>query len=257
MPPPSFASQLPKIHVQRLLTWNACQNVRDLGGLPLKDGGSTRWRAVARADDLCQLTVEGQLALIDHGIRTIIDLRAHFEIPHRLHPYRPPYAGSASYLHLPPTGNDTVPLAAIATAPSLKDTYVRALQLRRPQYGAILTAIAQAPEGGEVVHCVSGKDRTGLVVALLLALLGVPDAVIAEDYALSGLHLQDRQFDGTDGVPADSGVRTRLTVERLSPPEAILTALTFVREQYGSIEEYLGGAGVAEADMELLQARMK
>jgi protein-tyrosine phosphatase len=131
------------------------------------------------------------------------------------------------------------------------------LQLRRPQYGAILTAIAQAPAGGAVVHCVSGKDRTGLVVALLLALLGVPDAVIAEDYALSGLNLQDRHLGGTDGVPADPDVSTRLTVDSLSPPEAILTALTFVRAQYGSIEDYLGGAGVAEADIELLEARLK
>lgn len=248
----SFVSQWPQIHRQRLLTWHACQNVRDLGGLPLSDGGSTRWQAVVRADDLCQLTSDGQAALRDYGVCTVMDLRASFEIGRGVHPY----AGHPHYLHLPPSGNETAPLAGIVSAPSLQEGYVHALQLRQRQYGAILTAIAHAPDGGVVVHCVSGKDRTGLVVALLLALVGVPDAVIAEDYALSGVHLADTHLDATIAISTDPGARSRLAVDRLSPPQAILAALSHIREQYGSLEDYLGGAGVSTADMELLQARV-
>ena len=159
-------------------------------------------------------------------------------------------------MHLPPSGSETAPLPAIVGAPSLGQGYVQALQLRQRQYGAILTAIAGAPDGGVVVHCVSGKDRTGLIVALLLALVGVPDAVIAEDYALSGVHLRDTHPDAARAGSTAPGSRTRLAVERLSPPAAILAALASIRERFASLEGYLSGAGVSAADMHRLQARL-
>jgi protein tyrosine/serine phosphatase len=117
-------------------------------------------------------------------------------------------------------------------------------------------AMAHAPDGGVVVHCVSGKDRTGLVVALLLALVGVPDAVIAEDYALSGVHLQDTHLDVARAGSTDPGTHTRLAVERLAPPAAVLVALASIREQFGSLEDYLSSAGVSAADMHRLRARL-
>jgi protein-tyrosine phosphatase len=252
----SFTSEGLTIHRQRLLTWHACQNVHDLGGLPLSGGGRTQWRAVVRADDLCQLTPEGQDALGAYGIRTVIDLRAHFELGQGAHPYRPPYAGLLRYLHLPPSGNEMAPLPTFVSAPSLGEGYVQALHLRQRQYGAILTAIAHAPDGGVVVHCVAGKDRTGLVVALLLALVGVPDALLAEDYALSGVHLRDTHHDVARADSTDPGTRTRLAVERLSPPAAVLAALASIRERFGSLEDYLSSAGVSPADMHRLQTRL-
>lgn len=255
-PSSSFASDGSEIHRQRLLTWHACQNVRDLGALALSGGGHTRWRTVVRADDLCRLTPEGQDALSAYGIRTVIDLRAHFEIGQGTHPYRPPYAGVPGYLHLPPSGSETAPLPTIVSASSLGERYVHVLQLRQRQYGAILTAIARAPDGGVLVHCVSGKDRTGLVVALLLALVGVPDAVIAEDYALSGVYLRDAQFDAVSAGSTDPRSRSRLAVEQLSPPAAVLAALASIRERYGSIEDYLSGARMSAGDMHRLQARL-
>lgn len=252
----SVASEELEVHRQRLVTWHACRNVRDLGGLPLLGGGRTRWQAVVRADDLCQLTPEGRDALGAYGIRTVIDLRAHFELGQGTHPYRPPYAGLPGYLHLPPSGSETAPLPAIVDMPSLGEGYVQALQLRQRQYGAILTAIARAPDGGVVVHCVSGKDRTGLVVALLLALVGVPDAVIAEDYVLSGVHLRDTHPDMARAGSTDPGTRTRLAVERLSPPAAVLAALASIRERFGSVEDYLSSAEVSRADMQRLRTRL-
>ena len=252
----SVIDQVPELHLSRRLTWHACHNVRDLGGLPLPSGGSTRWRALVRADDLCRLTAEGQAALVSYGIRTIVDLRAHFELPEAVHPYRPPFSGNPIYLHLPPAGDEIAPSRRIVSAPSRKASYRRALELRRPRYAAILSAIARAPEGGVLVHCISGKDRTGLVVALLLALLGVPDTLIAEDYALSGLYLQDTHPEMRDAVSLDPSIRGRMAVERLSHPDTMLDALAFIRQQYGSVEEYLAGADVTEEDMQLLQARM-
>jgi protein-tyrosine phosphatase len=172
MPPPSFASQLPKIHVQRLLTWNACQNVRVLGGLPLKDGGSTRWRAVARADDLCQLTVEGQLALIDHGIHTIIDLRA---------------PTSRFPRDCIPTGPHTqeVQATSISRRPAMtpfpwppsrprllsKTPMSERCSSAGRSTEPILTAIAQAPEGGEVVQLVESLLRFRIVFDRLFQFL--------------------------------------------------------------------------------------
>jgi protein tyrosine/serine phosphatase len=95
-----------------------------------------------------------------------------------------------------------------------------------------------------------------LVVALLLALVGVPDVVIAEDYALSGVHLQDTHLGAVRAGSPDPESRTRLAVERLSPPAAVLAALMSIRERCGSVEDYLTGAGVSAADLRLLLARL-
>ena len=69
---------------QRQLAWEACYNARDLGGLPTVDGGYTRWQAVIRTDLLSRLTAQGKRALLDYGVRTIIDLRGPKEVQDEL-----------------------------------------------------------------------------------------------------------------------------------------------------------------------------
>jgi protein-tyrosine phosphatase len=72
---------------ERRLSWDACFNVRDLGGHPIVDGGQTRWRAVVRADTLCRLSETGRAALVDYGVRTVIDLRSARELEAVPHPF--------------------------------------------------------------------------------------------------------------------------------------------------------------------------
>jgi protein tyrosine/serine phosphatase len=107
-----------------------------------------------------------------------------------------------------------------------------------------------------VVHCVSGKDRTGLVVALLLALIPVSDAAIAEDYALSAVQLRQADLDAPSGTPRGRLEGRQQGEEPLSPPEAVHAALRSIRERHGSVEDYLEGAGLTLADMDLLRSRL-
>src|SRR4051812_19798739 len=93
-----FSDQLP-----RRLHWDACYNVRDLGGYPTAHGGSTRWGAFVRADNLSRLTPAGQSALIGYGVGTIIDLRRAYELTIDLNPFATPSEATrgVTYLNLP------------------------------------------------------------------------------------------------------------------------------------------------------------
>jgi protein tyrosine/serine phosphatase len=165
--------------MERLLDWDGCMNVRDLGGL-----GGIRRGALVRADSLQQLTAAGWAALEAHGVRTVVDLRNPDEIGEDAAP-RPPGLTTIRF-----------PLDGLEDEAFWRDW------LHRPEYGTphyygpwlerfpdraarVLAAIARAEPGGVAYHCGIGRDRTGLITMLLLAALDVPADVAAEDYALS------------------------------------------------------------------------
>src|SRR5688500_17816224 len=87
----------------RQLSWEACYNVRDLGGYATADGGVTRWRAFVRAGSLYRLTPAGRAALLDYGVRTIVDLRRASELEHYPNPFaqQSEDANPPIYLNLP------------------------------------------------------------------------------------------------------------------------------------------------------------
>ena len=165
--------------MERHLSWDGCINVRDLGGL-----GRIRHGALVRADALQQLSAEGWRALERHGVRTVIDLRNPDEIGEDAAP-RPP---GLTTIRIPLDG--------------MEDTEFWDVWMHRPEFGTphyygpwlerfpdrarhVLSEIAGAEPGGVAIHCVGGKDRTGLVTMLVLAAAGVPAEDAAEDYALS------------------------------------------------------------------------
>jgi protein-tyrosine phosphatase len=120
----------------------------------------------------------------------------------------------------------------------------------------VMRAIAAAPAGGVLFHCHAGKDRTGLVAALLLALAGVPNATIAEDYALSQACLQPL-FDQRLSQEPDPAKRERLARMIGAVPETMLGVLAHLDARHGGAERYLRGAGVAEADLDRLRRRLR
>jgi protein-tyrosine phosphatase len=107
-----------------------------------------------------------------------------------------------------------------------------------------------------LVHCHAGKDRTGLVVALLLALAGVAHADIAEDYALTALNLEPLIIDWLDEMSDQQAERARLRELALPRAETMLDTLEYLRTRYGSAERYLLGAGVTSAQIERLLGRL-
>jgi protein tyrosine/serine phosphatase len=240
----------------RRLVWNACYNVRDLGGYETADGRRVRWRALLRADDLCRLSAEGQQALVTYGVRTIIDLRSPSERAVAPHPFA---AGAA---HAPVhhalslfDEHDVAAMAALKAAQSSGALYCAVLDFFRARVGAVLRAVVEAPEGGVLVHCFAGKDRTGIVVALALALAGVPRATIAADYALSDSYLQPL-YDELLAVVDDPAERERRALRYRSPPESILAVLDHLDVRYGGVAAYLRTAGVMDEQMERIRVRL-
>ena len=245
---------------ERVLDWEGCLNARDSGGLNAR-GGVVGRGTLVRSDLLNGLTAAGAAALIAHGVRTIIDVRAVDEIaddwaryPFRDHPI-------VGYRNHPfSAGRDEAMMdqvrAAYGRASNREEINRADVEVHRQGVAAIVGAIANAPPGGVLVHCHAGKDRTGIVVALALAVVGVSDDDIADDYALTALVLEPLIANWLDAMSDDPAERSRL--RHLAEPrrEAMLDTLAYVRERFGSIEAYLQGAGVTAEQLARLRTRL-
>jgi protein-tyrosine phosphatase len=244
--------------LMRLLQWEDCLNVRDVGGYPTQDGRQTRLGALVRADSLYRLTGAGRAALLDYGVRTIVDLRFREEIERQPNPFAQPVVGNGNitYLNLPAVaGTDTDFEAAMNGAQSMQARYCLALDYGRERTAKISTAIAEAPEGGVLVHCHVGRDRTGRLVAVLLALVGVRRETIAEDYALSDVYLQPL-YDELMKSEADPGARQALARQIAEAPAMMLNVLSYLETKYGGAEGYLQEGGMAKGNLERLKSRL-
>jgi protein-tyrosine phosphatase len=240
---------------RRELRWDACYNVRDLGGLDTADGGQTRWRALIRADNLCRLTPAGCAALIDYGVRTIIDLRSPYELQLDPSPFVQAYPG-ITYLNLPLLDEaDQAGTAAINAAQSVEDMYMLMLGRCRANIATIMTTVAEAAEGGVLIHCHAGKDRTGLVVALLLAVARVPAEVIAADYALSDTYLQPL-YEQMLAELQEQVRRQQLAHLLTSAPTAMLATLAYLDTHYAGVYGYLYACGVTQQHLDCIGKRL-
>ncbi|HVN56551.1 MAG TPA: tyrosine-protein phosphatase [Anaerolineaceae bacterium] len=243
----------------RHLVWDACLNIRDLGGYPTQAGKETRWRAILRGDNLCRLTRQGIQAILDYGVSTIIDLRTPGELVNALHPFsiRNAPENYPQYLHLSVLQDKRkAAMTALEKTKSSEEAYPLILDLFKENIGAILKVIAQADPGPVLFHCHAGKDRTGLIAALILSLAGVPEDLIAADYAESNRYLEPLYQEILDGESKDPDERQKLYVSMLARPEAMLFTLAYLNGKYGSIPAYLRAAGVSNEEQANIRARI-
>ena len=235
----------------RDLAWDGCLNVRDLGGHPTEDGRETRFGAVVRADSVRRLSDVGWGALVEHGITRIVDLRMQQELD-----VDPPAELPVEVVHLSVLGElDPEAEAAIDALATTRDVYLEFLERYRPNFARAVAAVGDAPPGGVLIHCHSGKDRTGLLVALLLRLAGVRAAEIADDYALS----EQRLAPVLERWIAEAGDETeRERRRRISetPREAMLEVLEELERRYGSVRGYLLAGGASEEEIDRAAARL-
>jgi HAD superfamily hydrolase (TIGR01509 family) len=189
---------------------------------------------VIRTDSLHALDAAGRAAFDEVGAGLVLDLRSDWEVG-EAHPL----AGDPAYRRIP--WIDPVRDKEFVPSPDVAEVYRGSLVRNRAQIVQVLRAVAEAPAGlPVVVHCQAGKDRTGLLVALLLELAGVPREVIAADYAESEvrLGLQDAE------------------AFRRTAPETVLDSLAYVDSQYGGVRAYFGWCGLTAGETHRLVTRL-
>lgn len=241
---------------ERRLAWPNCYNVRDLGGLPAAGGRVTRWQAVVRTDYCRRLTAVGWQALVDYGVRIIIDLRSSSELDSE--PYEvPPDAAAAGVvrLSLPLVPPDPELDRLLADPANHRREYAIIAERCAANIAAILRGILNAAPGGVAIHCQAGKDRTGTIVGMLLDLAGVPREIIMADYIES----EERLMPVWDGMVAEAmaaGVEPDERMKPLAWPEVFANMLDHFRESYGGTDGYLAHIGLSPEERQGLTERL-
>ncbi|MEV0049095.1 tyrosine-protein phosphatase [Saccharopolyspora shandongensis] len=233
---------------ERILDWEGMLNARDLGGLRAGEDRTTRWGAVVRSEDPAALTAAGWSALQQHGIRTIIDLTGDDEQEPDAAP-RPP---ELTTVHLPLDDySDTEFWDRWGGGISCTPLYYRAFLDRFPQRTAeVCGAIARAEPGGVLVHCGGGRDRTGLIVLVLLALVGAEPADIADDYALS--HVRRAELCARVGLGDDTPKTEEIIGEHGTTAGSLIHEAVTSRD----MAAYLRSSGLPDADVTALRDRL-
>jgi protein-tyrosine phosphatase len=214
-------------------------NLRDVGGYPAA-GGTVRTGLLLRGDALHRLDDAARAVLAGLPVRTVLDLREDFEV--RLSPDALDGTGIA-VLRLPVF---RVVGDSFGKSPEdLTTLYEHMVDACGPVLAQAVAHVATASAHPVLVHCSAGKDRTGVVVALVLSLLGVADEVIAEDYHLTSAYLAEEFTQAVAQLQASTGLGQRLNGQALAcPPELILATLERMRASHGSVEGYLLAHGL-------------
>ena len=242
------------------LVWDGCINVRDLGGLGTVEGATTQHGRIVRADNLRKLSDRGRKALLEHGVARVLDLRFPEELAEDPEGDLP-----VEVVHVSLFGDNRTPAwqaeqnAAMDGAATAEEylvwSYGAFLDRYRDKFAAAVQAIADAPEGAVVVHCLGGKDRTGLITALLLRVAGVPVEAVAEEYSLTEAALAPTT-PAWIALARDEAERRRRELLRPAPATAMVQVLRGLDERYGGVVDYLRGAGVTDDTLERIRERL-
>lgn len=236
---------------QRWSTFDTVFNFRDLGGYRTWDGRRVRWRRLFRSASLGRISDPDLSRLSALGVRAVVDLRFPEEISRhgRIADHDGLRYRNVCLRH--------TPWDLIAFDPSVTDEerwvadrYLQMSEEGRADIAEAISVIADADNAPAVVHCAVGKDRTGIISALTLAALGVPDDDVADEYALTTrgfvrLVEWERQQLG-DEAPT----------HRPSSREIMLCYLAGIRERHGSIKGYLTDAGLTTSELDSLGSHL-
>ena len=240
----------------RLLPLVGACNFRDLGGYPTVDGRTTRWGRLFRSDALHELTEDDLRLLHEVGLAHVIDLRTRSEVERSGRGL----LGEApiAYLHasvLQEEGGES----AANPAPSEEDPaerYLWYLEVGRSALAQSLEVVADPKNHPTVFHCAAGKDRTGVLAALVLDILGVEHSMIVADYAITAtrMHLI---LDRLRRDPLWGERVAEIPPERVhAAPETMETFLVLLYERHGGAREWALAAGVPAESLQTMSAQL-
>ncbi|MCU1394711.1 MAG: putative protein-tyrosine phosphatase [Ilumatobacteraceae bacterium] len=246
---------------RRIVALDGVHNFRDLGGYPAH-GGTTRWGLVYRADGLGRLTADDVALLEQRGLGTVIDLRTDHELAER---GRYPVEQHAVTFHHLPVLDQTWQAEDVPDVENAHDFLIWAyrdmLRAGSDKIAKALLLIADPSMTPVVFHCAAGKDRTGLVAAMLLAVLGVPDEYIAADYGKTADGMVKMRA-GWAKYAAEQGDEERAKMDSAPayyfecPPEVMTALLIELRETHGSLVDYVRSLGITDAHIDALRTRL-
>lgn len=241
-------------HPARHIPLEGAVNFRDLGGYRTASGRTIRWRTFFRADDLSRLTRTDRDAVRRLGIATVVDLRSRSEVERDRFP-----------VDEIPVAFHHVPL--VAALPAFEDFrrgpeffaahYLDIAHRAGDQIARALEIVADPKAHPVIVHCAAGKDRTGVLVAVVLALLGVEDRHIAEDYALSAAAMDALLHRIVERMPEQRAAIMEVAAVMFSAAPAAITALLDgLRQEHGSIAAYAAAYGAGRDVVQALQSSL-
>jgi protein tyrosine/serine phosphatase len=238
--------------LDRHLTFDAVFNFRDLGGYSTADGRSVKWRTVFRADGIHRLSID-QIAPL--GVRTVLDLRTPDEYERGRFAH-----DSVSHHHLPilqaPWDREALELE-VDPVTFLSDRYVEMLTEGCDAIARALHILADADALPLVFHCAAGKDRTGVVAAIVLSVLGVSDDDIAADYSLSRLGMGPfKQWIIATYPEAADAMSSQPDVFLDAPAGAMHRFLERLRGEHGSVLRYLDRLGVHDVHLDAIRENL-
>ncbi len=230
----------------RDLHWDGCVNVRDLGGLATVDGRVTRFRSVVRADNPANLTEPGWRSMREYGVRTVVTLRTEGTVDEEPEPTMVPPGIVIERVLIEDANDVAFRNMCIDTQRWLTPLYFGDMVRHWPERCvAVAQAVARAAPGGIVISCGVGRDRTGLVTFLLLALAGVRPDVVAADWQISVERLAD--CDPDHAVTLAQLMTTVATTVEDEIAQLLATA---------DIERRLIDAGLSVGDLSRVRARL-
>lgn len=248
---------MPITALERHIRLDGVFNFRDLGGYPTVDGRTTRWRTLFRADGLDQLTDADLETLRPLDLRTVVDLRTPGEIAERgrfpVEQY-PVRFHNLSIIDQTWNNDDLLSKHDLPAEEFLYLAYMKMGRDGRTRFAAAFEVLAAAETLPAVFHCAAGKDRTGLLAALVLGAIGVDPQVIVDDYALTQAIMPRFIASMTERYPERAAKMSMVPAGFLvADPAAMARVLKEIERLHGSIRGLVHHIGVPASTVATLE----
>ncbi len=240
-------------HTTRQMVLEGAFNIRELGGLSTRFGRQTRTCQFLRADSLHALSPASQSRLLEYGLKTVIDLRTSQEI----HQEPNPFASHKNIRYVNISLFETILQNPNPdTMSSLESLYIAALDHCQTAIREVLETLATS-QSVTLFHCTAGKDRTGIIAALLLATAGVSQVAIVHDYSLTE-QLAKPMLERLLQKAVQNGMDKDFYAKLLTSKAATIEAtLWYLEARYGSLEGYLkDGLGLEQQILDALRLKI-